>query len=160
MNNMLFIDLNKMKIIKDYQFKLVSREVDFDFENQPLRNKTETIVNLCQEMIQPSSLSVSYEIHILGEGTANELEIDDFLSVVNMISMVFFANMIEDKGRKREHRLDVPQKLLAVKTSRLTLKKAINQKTINDVFNLTIYYKDLIYKLCDEKELKGESDDN
>lgn len=154
---MLFIDLNKMKIVKDYQYKIVSREIDFDFEDQPLKKKTETIIDLCEEMIQPSPLSISYEIHLAGEGVTTESEADDFLSVVNMISMVFFANMITDEGRKREHRLDVPQKLLAVKTSRLTLKKAINQKTVNDVFNLTIYYKDLIYKLCDEKELPNDN---
>ena len=156
---MLFIDLNRIKIIKEYHYDTVSRNIDFDFERQPLLSKSDYLVNLFQEIIKPSSKAISYEIRINGDGEATEREIDEFLSTVNMIIMIFFANMIKDEGRKREHRLDVPEKLMPVKVSRIALKKAVNQKTVNDIFNLTIYYKDLIYKLCDEKEMKGESDD-
>ena len=62
--------------------------------------------------------------------------------------------MIKEDGRKREHRFDVPEKLQSAKINRSALKKAINQQTINDVFNLIIRYKDLVYILCDEKEIK------
>ena len=157
---MLFIDLENLKIIKDYHYETVVQTIDFDFENQSLKTCSDGIIDDIEKMIKHSPLAISYEIRINSdEGIATDQEADDFLSAVNAIMMVFFANLITNDGRKREHRLDVPSRLTPVKISRLALKRAINQKTINDVFNVTITYKDLIYKLCDEKEMKGESDD-
>jgi len=148
---MFFIDLNQLKIIKEFHFNTVSREIVFDLEQSVIKQANE-LVEVFQSMIEKSPIAVNYEIIIKGEGTANEDEIYCFLSAVNAITTIFFANMILDGGRQREHRFDVPEKLLASKVSRSTLKRAVNQQTINDVFNLTIKYKDLIYILCDEKE--------
>ena len=154
---MLFVDLDKIKIVKEYHFETAATTIDFDIDAS-LMAQSEGLVDTFQKLIHPCRQPILYEVYIRSEGQATDEEIDSFLSAVNVITMVFFANMTKDGGRKREHRLDVPPRLMPVKVGRLTLKKAINQQTVNDVFNLTIHYKDLIYCLCDEKDMKGEED--
>ena len=151
---MLFLDLNKLKIIKDYNYETHAGEVIVNID-EPLMAQSEPLVKYFQNFIQPCGISVLYDITIAADETsATEDEAEDFVSVTNFLVGIFFANMIKEDGRKREHRFDVPEKLQPAKVSRSTLKKAINQQTINDVFNLTIRYKDLVYILCDEKEIK------
>ena len=135
---MLFIDLNKLKIIKDYNYETRAGEIVVNID-EPLMAQSEPLVRYFQNFIQPCGISVLYDITIAANETpATEDEAEDFVSVTNFLVGIFFANMIKEDGRKREHRL----------------KKAINQQTINNVFNLTIRYKDLVYILCDEKEIK------
>lgn len=152
---MLFIDLNKLKIIKDFHFHIASAELDFDVDKSVVA-QSDSLIDTFKTLIVPSPVAISYDLTIRGEGVATDEEAEDFLSAVNVISVIFFANMITEDGRQREHRLDVPEKLLPVKISKSIMKKAVNQKTINDVFNLTIRYKDLIYILCDEKTISED----
>ena len=156
---MLFIDLKNLKIIKDYHYETIARELVFDI-NAPLMAQSDEIVKFCEEMIKPCGISVLYDITIAAdESLATNEEANDFISATNFLVGIFFANMIKEDGRKREHRFDVPEKLQVAKVNRSTMKKAINQQTINDVFNLVIHYKDLTYILCDEKEAKEEESD-
>lgn len=156
---MLFLDLNKLKIIKDYNYETRAGEIVVNID-EPLMAQSEPLVRYFQNFIQPCGISVLYDITIDADETpATEDEAEDFVSVTNFLVGIFFANMIKEEGRKREHRFDVPQKLLAAKINRSTLKKAVNQQTINNVFNLIIRYKDLTYILCDEKDIPwGESE--
>lgn len=151
---MLFVDLNKMKIIKDFNYETRTNMIVLDI-NQPLMAQSEPLVKTFQSLIKPCGISVLYDITIDADETpATDDEAEDFVSVTNFLVGIFFANMIKDDGRKREHRFDVPEKLQAAKVNRSIMKKAVNQQTINNVFNLIIRYKDLTYILCDEKEIK------
>ena len=153
---MLFIDLKDLKIIKDFHYETIARELVFDI-NAPLMAQSDKVVAFFEEMIKPCGISVLYDITIdAEESLATDEEVDSFISVTNFLVGLFFASMIKSDGRKREHRFDVPEKLQVAKVNRSTMKKAINQQTIDDVFNLVIHYKDLTYILCDEKEAKEE----
>ena len=156
---MLFIDLNKLKIIKEFNYKTQASEINLSFKDS-FMSQSKMVVDYMQQLIIPSGLAISYDITINSNGgVASDEETEEFISIVNFLISVFFANMIQEDGRKREHRFDVPEKLQPVKVSRSIMKKAVNQKTINDIFNLTIHYKDLTYILCDEKEVKEEVTD-
>ena len=155
---MLFIDLKKLKIVKDFHYNTVEREIKFNLDESVVA-QSDALIGIFQEMIKPSPLAVSYIVDIQGEGLASDDEAYYFITAVNAICSIFFANMIKEDGRKREHRFDVPENLQIIKTSRSIMKKAINQQTINDVFNLTIKYKDLIYILCDEKTAQEDESD-
>lgn len=151
---MLFLDLNKLKIIKDYHYQTQAGELNLNIE-APLMAQSDDVVSFIQRIIVPCGVPVFYDITISSDNSiATDDEAESFASVTNFLVGIFFANMIRPDGRKREHRFDVPEKLQLAKVNRSTLKKAINQQTINDVFNLTIRYKDLVYILCDEKENK------
>lgn len=154
---MLFIDLKDLKIVKDFHYETIAREINFDIDG-PLMAQSDSVVELFSDAIKPCGISVLYDITIAADETsvATDEEVESFISVANFMIGIFFANMIKEDGRKREHRFDVPEKLQVVKVNRSTLKKAVNQQTINDVFNLQIHYKDLTYILCDEKEAKEE----
>lgn len=151
---MLFVDLNKMKIIKDFNYETRIGVIALNI-NEPLMAQSEPLVKKFQDFIKPCGISVLYDITIDADETpATEDEAEDFVSVTNFLVGIFFANMIKEEGRKREHRFDVPEKLQPAKVNRSIMKKAVNQQTINNVFNLIIRYKDLTYILCDEKEIK------
>lgn len=155
---MLFLDLNKLKIIKDYHYRTQAGALLLNIE-APLMAQSAKVIEFMQKIIVPCGVPVLYDITIsASEGIATEDEADSFISVTNFLISIFFSNMIKPDGRRREHRFDVPQKLLAAKVNRSTLKKAVNQQTINDTFNIIFRYKDLIYILCDEKDISwGES---
>ena len=156
---MLFVDLDKLKIIKDFHYETIARELQFDI-NGPLMAQSDDVVDFFVDAINPCGIPVLYDITISSDYTiATDDEVYSFISVANFLVGIFFANMIKEDGRKREHRFDVPEKLLPTKVNRSTMKKAVNQLTINDVFNLIIRYKDLTYTLCDEKEVKEKQSD-
>lgn len=151
---MLFVDLNKMKIIKDFNYETRTGVITLNI-NEPLMAQSEPLVKNFQDLIKPCGISVLYDITIDADETpATDDEAEDFISVTNFLVGIFFANMIKEDGRKREHRFDVPEKLQPAKVNRSVMKKAVNQQTVNNVFNLVIRYKDLTYILCDEKEIK------
>lgn len=153
---MLFADLKKLKIIKDYHYQTQAGELNLDID-APLMAQSDDVVNFMQQIIVPCGIPVLYDITISSDDSiATDDEAESFISIANFLIGIFFANMIKPDGRVREHRFDVPERMQAIKVNRSTLKKAINQQTINDVFNLQIHYKDLIYILCDEKEVKEE----
>lgn len=156
---MLFLDLNKLKIIKEYNYRTQAGELQLNIE-APLMAQSAKVNEFMQNIIAPCGISVLYDITIsASDGIATENEANSFISVTNFILGIFFKYMTKDNGRQREHRFDVPKKLLAAKINRATLKKAVNQQTINDTFNLIIRYKDLVYILCDEKDIpQGELD--
>lgn len=153
---MLFVDLEKLKIIKDFHYETVTREFSFNID-APLMAQSDPLIEMFEKMIKPCGIPVLYDITIKAdESTATDEETESFISVTNFLVGLFFAGMIKSDGRKREHRFDVPERLQAVKVNRSAMKKAINQQTINDRFNFVIHYKDLTYVLCDEKQAKEE----
>jgi len=153
---MLFIDLNKLKIIKDYHYQTQAGELLINI-NAPLLAQSDKIKEYIHNLIVPCGVPVLYDITINADNSAaTDDEADAFISVTNFLMGLFFSNMTKDEGRKREHRFGIPDKLQSIKINHSTLKKAINQQTVNDIFNIIIRYKDLVYIMCDEKQIKGD----
>ena len=153
---MLFVDLDKLKIIKTYNYQTFTTLVnDIDMQHGTIKSIKDAVQIATQEWweTQPA-LEAAYTIIIDGEGEASEEEAENFLVVVNTIVAQFFQDFIKmGVGRPRERRLDVPEKIKPLKMNLSTLKRAVNFKTHTDQFNLIIKYKDLVYMLVDEKEM-------
>lgn len=148
---MLFINLEDIKIIKDFKYttKEISTRINFDAAVSEAKKAFESALS---QIISQDPLAVHYVVNIEGEGVATDEEINNFLSIVNVGCAVFFSLFVTSERRDREWRLDVPAQLKVAKTSFSLMKKAVNYKTVNNIFNLTIKYKDLFFVLCDEKE--------
>lgn len=155
---MQFVDLDKIKIRKAYNFK--TNELDIDL------NDTVTIFDIKERtrqsfnyFIEPSGIENYYNISI-NRAVSPSDDYEDiegyFLTAVNIISAIFFDMMCTTKGRPRERRLDVPENLKVLKTNMSLLKRAINAKTLVDCFNVTICWStpfgELIYELVPQSK--------
>ena len=152
---MQFVDLDKIKIKKSYSFKTNELEIDL--------NNTITIFDIKERVrqsfnyfIEESGIENYYQINI----DKTDLQDDDlegyFITVVNIISAIFFDMMCTTKGRPRERRLDVPEHLKVLKTNLSLLKRAINAKTLVDSFNLCICWnindEQFVYELVPQSK--------
>lgn len=148
---MLFADFKNYKIIKEFKYTTVSEETKISTEAAVLELK-----KLCgatfSRMVAHQPLAVSYELTLNADGVADDDDCTFFLGFVNIACAEFFRVMVLPERRTGEYRLDAPDRLKGLKTSYSLIKKACNNKTINDIFNLTIRYKDLVFVLCDEKD--------
>lgn len=153
---MLFVDFNNLKIIKDFNYHTEEYSLMYNAGGS-LTETSQQIKTLLERVIKHEALATYYIIHFEDDVEWNEEETENnFIGVVNTTLMNFFKIMTDPQKRQREYRLDVPDKLKGLHMSYSLLKKAINQNNINDIFNITITYKDLVYILCDEKDFKDE----
>lgn len=153
---MLFADLDKLKIIKQYNYQTQTQILG---DGSLLQGTIGQIANAAkiasQSMLDTSpALECVYTFIIKGDGIASDEEVADFLTAVNIVVGQFFNCLTLNEKRKRDYRLDVPDKLKALKINYGTLKKAVNNKTVADKFNVIIEYKDLKYILVDEKTVE------
>ena len=148
---MLFIDLKKLKIEKEFRYEQFAIEVPVDITNAAAKIKAQA-KEACKKLFKDKpAIAAQYHIEILPRQKVTE---DDFISLVNIFVIAFFENLITTGGRPRERRLDVPEQLSCAHISMGLLKRAINTKTVTDVFNLTINCKHYCYMLIDTKETK------
>ena len=155
---MLFADFKNFKIVKEFNYTTESYCTGINTEAAVFELK-----KLCDDifsrMIKHNALAVSYELELDSDSSvANEDDCNFFLGFVNVACGEFFRMMSKQERRSSDYRLDAPEKLKCLKTSFSLIKRASNYQTINDVFNLTIKYKDLIFMLCDEKTIADEKD--
>lgn len=157
---MYLMNLNKMEINKEAKADMFNYSVDWTkIENDPLSLQYNAVKNTIGDLVNsPSAYPAFYRIDFVDEREENEDDVFIFQSIVNVTLAAFFDLMCTEKGRPRERRLDVPEKLKCIKCSMSLIKKAINHATIRDTFNLCICYKNYEYYLCDErcKLEKGE----
>jgi hypothetical protein len=153
---MLFLNLDKLKINKSYQYQTKSTVIgDESLLQGTIAQIGFAAKNGLQEVLDDMpAIECVYEFIVNGDGVATEDEAADFISVVNIVLGAFFNRICQDKGRARERRLDVPENLKALKVNMSILKKAINSATIIDNFNIIIKYKDLFFMLVDEKDVE------
>lgn len=154
---MLFADVNKLKIVKTYIYETKEFIVDGLSHSDGLRK----IKNVCDSTIGDLDFSRIPQCYLFKINTIeNNLEQKDcedfFETVVNILLASFFNKFCVDEGRRREKRLAVPEKLQAANIEIGLMKKAINQVTCCDVFNIIIEYKDMVYVMCDTKDLTGD----
>lgn len=153
---MLFADLDKLKITKTYNYQTKSSVIgDESLLQGTLAQIGFAAKNASQELLaEAPAIECVYEFIIDGDGVATEDEAADFLVVVNAVIAQFFSCFTSAEARARQYRLDVAPKLKALKMNFGTLKKAVNNKTVTDKFNLIIKYKDLVFVLVDEKAVE------
>lgn len=158
---MYFINLEDLSIKKEFHFETYTYDIP-DVLDKGI-SSIKTIVDDCiKELIDLSKQNknnpVSLEIIVDGQGEATEEDAEKFVTIVNICTTELLNLLCLEHGRKRDYRLDVPEKLKVVKVSLSSLKKVINSDTYLNQFNFTIKYKDLIYVMVDSKDLDFEKD--
>lgn len=145
---MYFINLDKLKIEKDYKFQTFTIELEnINTEDSVWINKQKIKEECNKLLLNKPAISVNYNFII------NNKDINDenFISLTNLIVSCFFECIITANGRPRERRLDVPKKLQNAHASQGLLKRAVNFQTTIDNFNLTIDCDDFHYILISDK---------
>ena len=145
---MLFVDLNKLKIIKKFNFLNYECHIKLNKEDTMLKNKA-TIKEACTKICEEKpAIAACYRIEL----DVNDVTEEEFIGLVNLTTAVFFECFVKTGGRPREHRLDIPEKLTCAHISAGLLKRAVNAQTVTDIFNLVIDCGDFHYIMLDTKE--------
>jgi len=158
---MYFINLEDLSIKKEFHFETYSYDLPniLDSSVASIKKIVDDGINELIDLSKENKNNpVSLEVVIDGQGEATEEEAENFVTIVNICATEFLRLLCLDKGRKREYRLDVPEKLKVVKVSLSSLKNVINSDTYLNQFNFTVKYKDLIYMMIDSKDLDFEKD--
>lgn len=145
---MLFIDLNKLRVVKDYRFQTYEIELSLGSTTaaaKMLAQLREACRTLCADT---PAIAASYVINI----DIPNIDEATFVTIVNLAAIAFFDAQVQNGGRARERRLDIPESLHGVHVSAAQLKRAINALTKVNVFNLTVNCGDLHYMMVDTKE--------
>ena len=154
---MLFIDLDKIKVISSYNFITKEIHSTLDITNASISAMKEAFEEGVKKMFNEPFSQVetcfTYVLPGFKSTVADKNEAEAFLTAVNILVATFFKYITLDDGRKREHRLDIPDRLSCVNMSKGTLKKALNHQTRIQKFNIKIIYKDLIFLLVDSKDV-------
>lgn len=147
---MLFIDLEKLKIVKEFNYQTFETEMNLGVNDAAAKIKVEAKKVAAKLLTQHASVAAKYVINVHTDEDPSE---EDIISYVNIITAAFFEEFVLTGGRPRERRLDIPQDFQCAHISAGLLKRAINTKTITDVFNLEINVNNLFhYTLVDKKE--------
>jgi hypothetical protein len=135
---MYFVNLDKLKIEKHYNFK--TKEFDLILSPEDtIFDMKEKARNVLDNVFEETSIETFFKIDIQC-GPINDPEDAEsfFTTAVNVFSAVFFDCMCIPKGRNRERRLDVPDNLKVISTNMSLLKRAINMQTYYNAFHLQI----------------------
>ena len=144
---MLKLNLKDLKIEKDYN---EHREYCFVIlkDINDIMTMKEDIDPILDELAQIESSQITHYF-IIDTICNQEVTADQFLSYVNTFLALFFQRITTGEKRKREARLDVPQRLKDVHCSLTMLKKAINYVTLFDNFNIKITLGEYSFYLVD-----------
>lgn len=147
---MYFINLKDIKIEKQYNYQTYGTTLNWD-STIPAAKMLLDATDACTKLFaEKPSIAASYEFTL---SPIDDAEV--FESVVNIVLGAFFKAFCNDKGRPREHRLDVPTKLAAAHTSITNMKRAVNHQTVADIFNIVIKSGEYTYYLVDSKEYEN-----
>lgn len=147
---MYFIDLNKIKITKDYVYKTYEYNLVIPDEEHSIKNIFTIIAELLNNKAAEFAALRDFPTAVIINLDANITDEEDFITFVNIINTAFFTAIIEGTPRKREYRLDVTDSLKGANCSLKMLKDAINKECRLNVFNYEVRHKDLVYQLVDE----------
>ena len=152
-----FINLDKLCIDKnETNFKnqtFIIKNIDLDSCSLgELKAAVDTAFGAAKEL-EPTDEAVLYKVEFSSTHfRTTKKEACNFISIVNVtLAELFNYLIITTETRKREHRLDVPEKLRGANMNWSLLKKAVNQETNVNRFNVIITYGDLIYNLVPEE---------
>lgn len=152
---MLFIDLTKLDVINLDNYESYETTVNWDPNIAAAKNKAEVEKPIAELLSHNGMKPIKYIINI---NTQKLMTVDDIIGCINILTAVFFDWFVLTGGRKRERRLDIPEKLQDAHISAGLLKRAINTSTVTDIFNLEINFNtgNVRYVLIDTKEATHE----
>lgn len=137
---MRFLDLDKLQVIKEYNFSTLTDTIKVS-DNMPLSQVKELTKQMCQRLFYSNFIKIETFFDIQLEADFSDNFEEQFESFINVFTATFFDFICTSGGRKRERRLDVPERLKEkVRVSTSALKKAINYQTLIDKFNLRVTY--------------------
>ena len=139
-----FIDLEKLKITKEYNFVTIESDVQLDTADTVFVLK-EKIRAALDYKFDRTAIETLYVINMTTAAPITDIDEADsfFTTVANVFSSVFLDMMCiqPHAGRKRERRLDVPEELKVASVNMSLLKKNVNMQTYCDRFNLVIEWQ-------------------
>lgn len=154
---MYFIDLNKLKIEKMYHYQTFSIDIDLDLNLSAATILADLKNQLPQLFAEKPAIAALYQINLRFNTNDASIDGETFETLVNIVNAAFFSLFTTADGRKRERRLDVPERLKAAHINLSTLKKAVNYATFTDMFNIEINGGDFTYILVDSNKMdEGE----
>lgn len=145
------INLEELKFKKIYNWE--TREIKMPFTLEEFYNSN---VSKAKEMIrevlanQKFDSMVNYQFVIDGFIEDDGEELDASIAADEMIANSFFEAITTEELRNREYRLDVPENLKKANMNLSYLKRAVNQKTIIDNFNLEVTCGVYTWKLVND----------
>lgn len=161
---MYFCNLDKLKLTRTYNFQTFNCSISLPSIDMPARQFEQdarealgpVMDNAAKSAIEPC---VDITIAVDDDRPAEPEEIDAFLSLVNILLLVFTELNMTGKGRKREHRLGLANtKLQEMHMSQNLLVEMVNDQTRMDVFNIVVHYRNLIFDLCQPGVYEDEND--
>ena len=141
-----FIDLEKLKIDRQYNFTTTELGLTLSEADTIFVIKEKIRAELDYKMdSMTNAVPTLFLIDIETDKSIDNIDDADafFTTAVNVIASVVLDSLCVQphKGRPRERRLDVPEKLKVAHVNMSLLKKCINMKTYCDRFNLIIKWK-------------------
>ena len=137
---MRFLDLDKLQVIKEYNFSTLAETIKVT-DNMPMTQVKNLTRELCEKLFYSDFIKIETFFDIQLEADFKDNFEEQFEAFINVFTATFFDFICTTGGRKRERRLDVPERLKEkVRVSTSALKKAINYQTLIDKFNLRVTY--------------------
>lgn len=141
---MKFVDLEKLKLISEHNY--VTKEIAIELNASDtvfeIKNQTRSALDY---MFDKTAIETLINITLHTKKTVDNLDDADafFTTAVNIIISVVLDSLCVQphKGRPRERRLDVPEKLKVANVSMSLLKKCVNTQTYLDRFNIHITWQ-------------------
>jgi len=150
-----FLLLDKLKTNQEFNYTMVEFNLDL---NQHMLSNIAYINQVFKDYFSSVSYTAIETEYLIRINIADQIDDEEafFSNAVKTILAKFVDNFCIYEGRPREHRFDIPEKLLdKIMISRSLLKKMINQKTKADRINITIVWKtaneNFIYELLNTK---------
>lgn len=151
---MLFIDLDKIQIVKEKNFNIL----DINLTNLNWQESIFDLADQLKEIVKESIRDIDFTTatrfnFIIADSDSPITQTTDFESITNVILTVFCGAIAQNKGRAREHRLDMPWQFADVNIKRSLIKKLVNYKTLVNKFNIVIRSTNFFYYSIAEGDL-------
>lgn len=151
---MLFIDLDKIQIVKEKNFNILDINLKGLNWHESIFNLADQISAIVKEGIKDINPTTATRFNfIIADQDDPITQTADFESITNVILMVFCTAILQNEGRPREHRLDMPWQFADVNIKRNWIKKLVNYKTILDKFNIAVCSTNFFYHSIGEDNL-------
>lgn len=151
---MLFIDLNKIQIVKEKNFNILDINLTNLNWQESIFDLADQLKAIVKESIKDIDFTTATRFNFIIADSDNPItQTTDFESITNVILTVFCGVITQNKGRPREHRLDMPWQFVDVNIKRNLIKKLVNYKTLVNKFNITICSTNFFYYSIEEDDL-------
>lgn len=155
---MFVLNLDQMKVVKEYHADERGAQIHANIMTQSCQALRTAAAEAVSSVLKDCSRTTAHHFvfDLPGEGAASMEDAEAFASATNVILAEFFRAITLTNHRKREYRLDVPERLMEVHAPRNLLKRAVNNETLIELFTITINYKDMFFEMCDNPVAEGD----